>query len=657
MCGFAGFCDGAGRYYKTGKETAEKMAGRLLHRGPDSFGQFSDSFLSIAFCRLKIIDLVGGEQPMLSADGRYLICFNGEIYNYKSLRCDLEEKHGIKFRSTSDTEVLLYACIVYGKEALAHLRGMFSFVFYDRGEGRIFAARDPLGIKPFYYGVFDGVLLFASEIKALFPHPAFKKEFNFSVLPYYLQFQYVPTEETAFKGVKRLMPGHLLTYDGETLVTEKYFHLPRRTGRFFEPYTFFNHPVTHQKANRNTKSAEESLFTALTDSVSHHMKSDVPVGAFLSGGVDSGLICSLAGPQKIYSVGFNNSALDERSEASKTAECIGATLTSVEVSADDFFSALPEVQYHSDEPYANLSAVPLYILTKRASDDVKVIVSGEGADELFGGYELYTEHPVGKVYKKLPLSARRFAFRGSKLLGKKFKDYSERNLPPVEDRFIGQAKIMSPGAAYLLLNKNYRSVKNPSRITSKYYAEVKKSSELQKKMYLDQSLWMPFDILNKADKMTMASSVELRVPYLDLKVLAVSGTLSDRLVVKNKETKILLRKCAERVLPREIAHRPKKGFPVPFRDWIKDDRYQKILRQSFESETALEFFETEKLLTLLDEHANGKGSHARILYTAYAFIVWYDRFFKTPEPSSVIVEETKTEKTNEDKIPADTARL
>ena len=229
MCGFAGFCDGVGRYYKTGKETVKRMADRILHRGPDSNGYFSDGFLSVGFCRLKIIDPSGGEQPMLSADGRYLICFNGEIYNHKSLREDLEKKHGIRFRTSSDTEVLLYTCIVYGKEALAHLRGMFSFVFYDRGEGKIFAARDPFGIKPFYYGVFDGVLLFASEIKALFPHPAFKKELEPSVIPYYLQFQYVPTEETAFKGVKRLMPGHLLTYNGESLITEKYFHVCKRS--------------------------------------------------------------------------------------------------------------------------------------------------------------------------------------------------------------------------------------------------------------------------------------------------------------------------------------------------------------------------------------------------------------------------------------------
>lgn len=657
MCGFAGFCDGVGRYYKTGKEIAKRMSSRLLHRGPDSRGEFSDAFLSVGFCRLEVIDLSGGQQPMLSADGRYLICFNGEIYNHRSIKTVLEEKHGIKFRTSSDTEVLLYACIVYGKEALTHLRGMFSFIFYDRAESKILAARDPFGIKPFYYGVFDGTLLFASEIKAFFPHPAFKKEFNSASLPYYLQFQYVPTEETAFKGVKRLLPGHLLTYDGETLKNERYFCLPKKTKGSFFPYTFFDRPVTRQKCLRSMQGAENALFAALEKSVKLHTVSDVPVGAFLSGGVDSGLICALAKPKTAYSVGFKNSPLDESNAAFESARHIGIDINKVEVSAADFFSALPEVQYHSDEPYANLSAVPLYLLAKRVSSDVKVILSGEGADELFGGYDTYSDHTVGRIYKSLPLSARRIVFKGVRPFGKRLREYTKRNLPRVEERFIGQAEISSPSTAYQILSKKYKSLKSPLKITEKYFEKAKGGTELQKKMYLDQSLWMPFDILNKADKMTMASSVELRVPYLDLGVLAVSGMLSDRLTVRGRTTKLLLRRCAERLLPQEIAYRSKKGFPVPFRDWIKEDRYQNILRNAFESETCGEFFEPEKLISLLDEHILGKGSHARILYTVYAFTVWYDRFFNTPEPSAAVVDKAKEKQKNENEIFADTARL
>ena len=658
MCGFAGFCDAGGSLCGKGKETVRKMSDKILHRGPDSRGEYSDEFLSVGFCRLKIIDLSGGEQPMLSADGRYLIAFNGEIYNYKSIRSELEEKYGVRFRTSSDTEVLLNACIVFGREVLSHLRGMYSFVFYDRGERRIFAARDPFGIKPFYYGIFDGTLLFASEIKAFFPHPAFKKEFNGDVLPYYLQFQYVPTEETAFRGVKRLMPGHYLTYDGNNLNTARFFHLPKHSRGKFTPYTFFNHRVTEQREHTGVKASSKSLTSALTDSVKHHMESDVPLGAFLSGGVDSSLICALSKPRHVFSIGYPESELDERSEATEAAEHIGVTLTPIEMGASEFFSALPEVQYHSDEPYANLSAVPLYLMAKRASADVKVVLSGEGADELFGGYDWYADGKIGRIYKKLPSGARRFASEHSSFLGKRVKKFTERNLPTVESSFIGQAKIMTPATAYSLLNKDFKCLKNSTDVTSEYYEKVKKSSELRKKMYLDQSLWLPFDILNKADKMTMASSVELRVPYLDLKVLAVAGTLSDKLLVKNRTTKLLLRKSAEENLPKEIAYRPKKGFPVPFRSWIKDPTYGQFLKNAFESETASTFFEKDKLIKFLNEHVTGKENHARVLYTVYAFIVWYDRFFNTPEPLSLIIDDVKKEKENEEReFSADTARL
>lgn len=658
MCGFAGFYDGRGRFYTEGRSIVKEMSESILHRGPDSRGEFSDKIFSVGFNRLKIIDLDGGDQPMLSADGRYVICFNGEIYNYRSLRTELTEKYNVRFRTDSDTEVLLNACIVYGREALSRLRGMYSFVLYDRKERTLFAARDPFGIKPFYYGIFDGALLFASEIKALFSHPLFKKELNADVLPYYLQFQYVPTEETAFKGVSRLLPGHLLTYSKDTLCVSKYFTLPKGHGSHFTPYTFFDSPVSTEKAEISLSRAADSVFTATCDSVKAHLVSDVPVGAFLSGGVDSALITAIAKPQTAFTVGFNDSAFDERRAAAETALHVGTALTSVEVSADEFFEALPKVQYHSDEPYANLSAVPLYLIAKRASADVKVILSGEGADELFGGYDLYAEGLLQRLYKKLPFSVRRFILRHSECFGKRMRDFTERNLPRTEDSFIGQARIMSPAEAYLLLSKEYRSLKNPTDVTAKYYRNIPHGSDLQKKTYLDLSLWMPYDILNKADKMTMASSLEMRVPYLDLNVLSASERLQDRLCVKGRSTKRTLRKAAGGVLPENIVFRPKKGFPVPFRDWIKEERYAERLTESFSGETARRFFDTERLSGYLHEHVSGKENRARILYTAYAFIIWYDRFFshrdENNENNTEVNEDNEKER---DKATADTARL
>ena len=281
------------------------------------------------------------------------------------------------------------------------------------------------------------------------------------------------------------------------------------------------------------------------------------------------------------------------------------------------------------------------MIAKRASSDVKVVISGEGADELFGGYEWYIDGAFGKLYKKLPGRVRRFAFNHSSVFGSRVKTFTERNLPKTEETFIGQAKIMTPSMAYLILSKNYKLLRSNTAITEKYYSKVSKSSELQKKMFLDQNLWLPFDILNKADKMTMASSLELRVPYLDLKVLAVSSTVCDRLLVRNRTTKYILRKTAEKVLPYNITSRAKKGFPVPFRNWIKQEEYAGILRNAFEGETACTFFEKKELISLLNDHIVGKSNNARLLYTVYAFIIWYDVFFKTPEPKSVIIETGK----------------
>lgn len=627
MCGFAGFCDIDGRFSADGRDTVRKMSDMIVHRGPDSRGEYSDGFLSVGFCRLRITGSVGGDQPMLSDSGRYLICFNGEIYNYKELREELERKFGIRFGTDSDTEVLLYACAVYGRAVLPRLRGMFSFVFYDREKSTLFMARDPFGIKPLYYGYFNGSLIFASEIKAFLPHPDFKKEFNFEILPYYLQFQYVPTEETAFKGVKRLMPGCILSCDGGGFVSERYFSLPKAFGGRYRPYSFFGKDAPLKEKQKNGKKAAEEVFFALSKSVGLHKESGVALGAFLSGGVDSGLVCAMARPKRTYSVGFSETGFDERGDAKAMAERIGAEFISVGADADAFFAALPCVQYHSDEPYANLSAVPLYLMARRASKDVKVILSGEGADELFGGYEWYADGRIGRLYKRLPRSARRIAFKLSAPLGKRVRRFTERNLAGVEEEFIGQARIMTAEKARLLLKKPLGATGRSSDITSKYYGEVQKSSELRKKMYLDQNLWLPLDILNKADKMTMASSVELRVPYLDLKVLSAAEGLSDGLLVKNRTTKYLLRRAAERALPKSAARRRKKGFPVPFREWIKDERYKNILLEAFNGKTASRFFDVGLLVEMLNAHFDGRENNARVLYTVYAFIVWYDCFF------------------------------
>ncbi len=638
MCGFAGFCDKKERFSIDGKRIATEMSEKIRHRGPDGEGAFSDSFFSVGFRRLKVIDISGGDQPMFSSDGRYIICFNGEIYNYKTLRSELSEKFGVRFRTASDTEALLYCCIYYGRDVVRKLRGMYSFVFYDRKTKTLFCARDPFGIKPFYYGFFDGCFMFASEIKAFFPHPLFKKEFDCEILPYYLQFQYVPTESTAFLGVKRLMPGHFLFYDGERLEVSRYFNSSVPSNGRFRSFSYLDSAVSEQKTCTDRKKAVPAIRKAISDSVNAHLASDVPVGAFLSSGVDSGYITALARPQKAFSVGFTEHGFDERAEAQALADKLGTELITEELSASEFFKVISEVQYHSDEPYANLSAVPLYVLARRASGEVKTVLSGEGADELFGGYDTYSEGRIKKLYGHIPSRLRsRIAAHNGKM-SKRLKDFTERNEKDLEDDFIGQARIMPPSDAYALLKEPYKKLASPADITKRYFSDVKKASRLQKKMYLDRHLWLPLDILNKADKMTMASSLELRVPYLDVKVLAEAQTLGDGLLIRNGMGKYALRAASSDVLPSETVSRKKKGFPVPFREWIKRPEYASVLKEAFSGEICERFFEKEKLISMLNDHVSEKKNNARVLYTVYAFIVWYERFFGTPEPISAVSE-------------------
>ncbi len=636
MCGFAGFSTYGGSYCDNGAETAEKMSFLIRHRGPDSRGVYSDGVFSVGFSRLKIIDLEQGEQPMTDESGRYTIVFNGEIYNYRELRSQLKSEFKVCFKTDSDTEVLLYALVLYGKKALSLLRGMYAFVLYDSIEHSLFAARDPFGIKPFYYGSFGHSLLFSSEIKAFYAHPDFKAEFNTELLPLYLQFQYIPTEEAAFRGVYRLLPGHFLEFDGTTLKTESFFKMSLNMHGCVTPYCFNNESSYTEKHEADIKKAAVKIKNALCDSVDKHLRADVPIGAFLSGGVDSALMAALSDPSDVFTVGFDGSEFDEREAARENAAELELKLTEKSISPSEFFRAIPQVQYHCDEPCANLSAVPLYLLSELASSKYKVVLSGEGADELFGGYELYNIGTYGRLYSRIP---KRLRPRGKLLgiLGKRISDFAVRNSSRAEDSFIGQAKIMSPSEAFSLLSTPLKKLRTAQEVTHPYYKHVSNASELQKKLYLDRHLWLPFDILNKADKMTMAHSLELRVPYLDLEVLGAAQLLSDRLLVHGRHGKYALRETAKQYIGKTAAYRKKKGFPVPFRDWIKAPEYRRILEAAFKSPSAEKFFDTDKLFYLLKYHVEGTQSNARTLYTVYAFIVWYEVYFGGKAPKSFVL--------------------
>ena len=607
MCGFAGYF-GTGDYDR--EQIVKAMSERIKHRGPDADGIFVDDQVALGFRRLSIIDLDLGIQPMHSADDRYVICFNGEIYNFKDIRKKLIERHGAVFRTNSDTEVLLQTYIYYGERTASLLRGMFAFVIYDREKHTLYGARDAFGIKPFYYAKMDNTLLFGSEIKAFLPHPAFTKAVNKEALKMYLIFQYSPMEETIFENVYKLQPGNYFTYDGKDFVTTVYFN------------------PGYRPQDRTVEETASGILEEVKKSVEYHLIADVEVGSFLSGGVDSSFIATLARPDKTYSVGFEVDDFDESLDAKALCDQLGMKNRRREITADEFFSALPAVQYQSDEPHANLSAVPLYFLSQMAAEDVKVVLSGEGADEFFGGYETYHGSRSGDIYKKLT----------PKKLRKKIKEeigdkehrglnFFKRNALDLEDAYIGQAFIMDNEEANSLLQEKYRSDLTYQDVTRPYYKMAEGMDELHKKMFLDMHLWLPNDILLKADKMTMAHSLELRVPYLDRKVWDYAKTMTSDQLLDDHQTKTTFRKSTESVLPEDWVKRKKKGFPVPIRQWLWEEKYASQFREMFDQPFAREFFDTDMLKQWLKEHQEKKANHQRKLYTVYSFLLWYKAYF------------------------------
>ena len=612
MCGFAGFVSKKS-YDKN--EIVKKMAETIVHRGPDSDGYFVEDDVALGFRRLSIIDLEKGHQPITSVCGRYVIVFNGEIYNYREIREKLINEHKLSFKTSSDTEVVLNAYSVYKNETASYLRGMFAFVIYDKEKKTLYGARDYFGIKPFYYGIFDGDLLFGSEIKSFLPHPSFKKEINRDALKMYLEFQYSPMKECMFKNVFKLTPGHYFTYeDGK-----------------FEETAYFEPMFSPEK--RSFENAVKLIDETVLSSVEYHQIADVEVGSFLSGGVDSSYVASTVRlgrikPMKTYSVGFKIEGFDETGLAKELCDILDIPNKQKNITPDEFFEALPFVQYHSDEPHANLSAVPLYYLSRLASEDVKVVLSGEGADELFGGYDWYIQSTPSKLYRHLPMALRRAAAAVfGKFPNRHIRTFFTSNAKTVEETYIGQAFIMDDSMADRITNEKYKSKMSYKDVTAPYYEKVKGCDDLTKKMYLDMNLWLPYDILLKADKMTMAHSLEARVPYLDREVWALAKTLTSSQKMKGRHTKRAFRCAALSHIPEQWANRKKAGFMVPFRVWIKDEKYGAPIKKAFSSDYAREFFDTDYLNTLLDEHLSGKKNNARVIYTVYSFLLWYEQYF------------------------------
>lgn len=609
MCGIAGFIGKD----KDKKKILKNMCDRIKHRGPDAQGYYVKGDVALGQRRLSIIDIEGGKQPMFSKDEKLVVVFNGEIYNYKELKSELSD---YPFQTNSDTEVLLYGYKEWGSELPKHLRGMFAFALYDIENKTLFCARDPFGIKPFYYYQNEGDFMFASEIKAFLDHPKFKKEFNESILAPYLSFSFTPTTETFFKGVKRLDAGYSLTYKDGEMKLNRYFEL--------------NFDIKKEDYDKTV----DNISKVMTDSVNHHMISDVEVGSFLSSGIDSSYIVSLAKPDKTYTVGYDIPRYDETNYAKDLTEKLGIRNINKKITKEEYMKILPKIMYHMEEPASDPAVVALYFVANIASKDVKVVLSGEGADEFFGGYNYYREEVDCAFYNKIPFFIRHAISKFFSLFPPvRGINFLVRRGEKLEDSYIGVNKIWSEKEARKIL-KNKPVLENRD-ITKPIYDEFKDKSNIVKMQAIDINFWLMKDILQKADRMTMANSLEGRVPFVDTEVFKVASSLPIEYKVTKENTKVALRDAAKKVIPNESYKKKKLGFPVPIRDWIKEDDVYKELKRELNSKVAKKFFNTEILLKMLDEHKNGKKDNYRKVWTVYSFLKWYDVFFSSNDNKSI----------------------
>ena len=618
MCGFVGFTN----CIDDSNKALENMMNRIIHRGPDSGGSYIDGDIALGFRRLSIIDLEQGDQPILNEDSSKILLFNGEIYNFRSIREKLVEAGHI-FKTKTDSEFLIHGYEEYGKNLLNMLRGMFAFVIWDKNTKELFGARDFFGIKPLYYSLSGKSFLFGSEIKSFLPHPHFKKELNTAALENYLTFQYSPQTECFFKNVYKLPAAHCFTYKNGELNIERYWEIK------FEA-----------DEKPDLESWVNKISDTFHDSVEAHKIADVEVGSFLSSGVDSSYVAAVADVDKTFTVGFGkDEKYNEIGWAKEFSKAIGKENTSKVISPEEYWGSLEKIQYHMDEPLADPAAVALYFVCNIASQKLKVVLSGEGADEIFGGYNVYSE-PDGTFYDKLPKGLKRgIGNIAGKLPAHRGVNFFIRKGKELEERFIGNAYMFTPEERKQLL-KIKTDAPDPTVITKPFYDKVKDKDEVTKMQYLDLHLWMTGDILLKADKMSMANSLELRVPFLDKEVMAVAEKIPRKYRVTHKETtdehtkyitKYAMRLAAKKDTPPQTAKtaaKKKLGFPVPIRVWLREDKYYNIVKDKFTGTAARKFFNCDILMKLLDDHKNGKCDNSRKIWTIFIFLVWYGVYFE-----------------------------
>ena len=650
MCGICGF---TGQNVDRGQVLTDMM-NRIIHRGPDGAGQYMDDEIAMGFRRLSIIDLEGGDQPMRTEDGRLVITFNGEIYNYRELREELKGR-GHSFRTRSDTEVLLHGYSEYGVKILDRLRGMFAFVIWDTRKKELFGARDMFGIKPFYYAQAGGSFIYGSEIKSILEYPGYEREVNLEALEQYMSFQYSVLPETFFKGIFRLPAGHYMIWKDGKLRTRRYFDpmltpvkakdREKEEGRKTVGEKAVGEKAAGEKAagekadSHNCidgsgagQSAHDRLVDeidrAVQESVRYHMVSDVEVASLLSSGVDSSYVAATFKGAKTFTVGFDYETYNEIPYAEALSGEVGIRNYSKIISTREYWKEFPKIQYYMDEPLADASAAALYFVDREASRHVKVILSGEGADELFGGYVIYHEPFSLNAYQKIPAGVRRAAAAAVSVLPghPKGKGFIMRGAKPVEERFIGNANVYTVKLRNRVLRHTTKN-SDPKNLTAPYYRRARHLSDTEKMQYIDLNFWLQGDILLKADKMSMAHGLESRVPFLDRGVFTTAKNIPLEEKISRTNTKTAFREAARRYIPEAAAQKKKLGFPVPIRIWLRQDKYYGIVKKAFLSKEAQLFFHTEELMKLLDAHRAGREDYSRQIWTVYTFLVWYRQYF------------------------------
>lgn len=611
MCGIVGYIG----QDKAGNESAASaMNQAIFHRGPDGFGLYADTCVGLGMRRLAIIDIAGGDQPIWNKDKTRCIFFNGEIYNYQELRGELLSSYA--FETHSDTETILALYEEVGKDAPKFLRGMFAFCIYDTTTGELFMARDHFGIKPLYYFAQNGMLkAFGSEIKSILQDARYAKELNESAIYNYLQYQYNPLEETFFKNIFKLAPGHCMTVDSKTGAYS--------ISRYYQ-FLF------SEDRNMELAGAKKDIRILLSDSVAHHAIADVPVGSFLSGGVDSSINATLLSNhlrQPIHTFTIGSADRNEFTDALETSNKIQSIHHETHIDREAYMHALPKAVYHFDEPVADPSAILLYLMAGEARKHVTVVLSGEGADEFFGGYTIYREYYDRRKLNIIPKFIRenilrRLAHSNVKFYG---KNYLLRYFTPLRDRYFGNATTLFTKKE---IRKIWKGTQDPQIFDiGSLYDKAKYYSQPTQMQYIDIHTWLIGDILAKADKMTMAHSLELRVPFLDVRVAEYAKHLPDRLKFYGSTTKYALREAFKGLIPQGARKRRKLGFPTALAGWMSQDMGP-FEAEVLNSEFLKQYVDMGEVQKLINLHKVGKENTSRKIFALYMLALWHKEYFK-----------------------------